>query len=64
VRTSFIPEDQQQCGNCRFHTELDLCRRYAPRPVVSTEDQTPFAWFPITALHDWCGEWEQKAKAS
>ena len=59
MRTSFVPQDQQQCGGCRFY-KFCTCRRHAPLPLSSTELLEPYGWFPLMDEDDWCGEWEQR----
>jgi hypothetical protein len=65
VKVSFVPQAEQECGNCRFYT--GLCRRYAPRPVLLDPiSNRPWvrSWFPETDGDEWCGEWEQREGAS
>ena len=59
------------CETCRYHDydavdddKVGLCKRYAPRPGYNDPKvrmTNPFIvpFWPITAVDDWCGEWEK-----
>lgn len=48
------------CGSCKFYSYTNECRRYAPRPVIiSTDDSTldrHLVFWPDTDPSDFCGE--------
>jgi hypothetical protein len=57
----------EACKTCRFfdhhdaHRTQGRCRRYAPRPVVTTQE-IPAAPIWVTVRgDDWCGEWQEVA---
>jgi len=65
------------CGNCKHwegredsrnvrtgELERGECRRSAPRPFDRWGDGTNVAVWPITAATDWCGQFEQKLRAT
>lgn len=60
---SKLPELNQHCGNCRFYGEHE-CHRYAPRPKMFGEFNSPgtgedeITVWPTLDEDDWCGEWE------
>lgn len=61
-----------RCSNCRFFEESvedwGRCRRYAPRPVVTSDDDgspvmgtsNMVATWPYVEVDDSCGEWDNK----
>lgn len=55
-----VIEQDAACGTCCYWSQLGdgigQCRRYAPRPRITTgNDQV--TW-PITEEYEFCGEWE------
>jgi len=58
---TYPPLSEQQCGNCRYMTQIGRisreCHRHAPQP--SCDKNVP-AWWPGVNKEDWCGEWSPK----
>lgn len=50
--------------NTKEKDDIYMCRRYAPKPVMSSEDvkyDMATEWeFPLCLWNDWCGEFEKK----
>lgn len=63
----------EACGFCHRDSEGDyMCRRYAPKPILTTDDEevpliahastylsSTSAW-PYVQSDDWCGEWHER----
>ena len=53
---------QGRCRRCRYWSSLagnpdqGECRRFAPRPAVSSSVHMLAAW-PVTNSDDWCGDY-------
>jgi len=56
--------ENQACCNCKFYREIvqehGLCRRYAPKPIATTDCSDIFWKQPDVFPEDWCGEWRSK----
>jgi hypothetical protein len=64
------------CADCRYwhedrfvdhHEREGQCRRHAPGPVAvpfdtceETAGPFPIAYWPLTAHHDWCGDFKKR----
>jgi hypothetical protein len=51
--------EQESCGNCRFYI-ADECRRYAPIPLIGSEEKAQWSdvnWVAVNC-DEWCGEWK------
>jgi len=60
-----MSKKDETCRHCRFFDDYEttgVCRRYAPRPRLVTEDESvdkvDFALWPAVQASDFCGEWE------
>jgi hypothetical protein len=55
-------EQYSQCGACAYYQQrAEECHRHAPAARASG-DRYERAYWPTTAPHDWCGDFEVKKK--
>lgn len=50
----------QRCGNCRFRSAANYCRRFPPQVVYLADVNEAQTCSPAIWETNWCGEWQPK----